>query len=212
MSIHKPRPLTLASLILIAGVGVACAAKGHYVPLHHSANGSYTIDSQHTNVLFTIGHVGITEFTGHFAKVTGTYTWNSRNPKKDRVHIVIPTASIHTNYALRDKHLRSKEFFDAKKYPHITFVSSKYVPTGTKTGKLYGRLTMHGITKPALFMVRKIGAGPVSYLPKPWGGYLSGFVATTTIYRSQFGIAAYLPEGLSNAVRVKVEIEGVKKP
>lgn len=204
---------TLAGLVLTLGVRAAVAASGHYVPLHSgNVTGTYTIDPQHTNVLFTIGHVGITRFTGRFDKISGTYTLNSQEPKKDQAHIVIQTSSIDTGFALRDKDLRSAEFFDAKKYPVITFSSTRYVSTGPKTGRLYGRLTLHGVSKPVTFQVREIGAGAVTYLPKPWGGYLSGFVATTVIHRSQFGMDAYLPEGLSNAIRVKVEVEGVKNP
>lgn len=213
MAIIQKRFLSVAALSFTMGIRAAIAASGHYAPLHTgNLTGTYTIDPQHTNVLFTIGHVGITRFTGRFDKISGTYRLDSKDPKKDQAHIVIQTSSIDTGFALRDKHLRSTEFFDAKKYPTITFSSTKYVSTGAKTGRLYGHLTLHGVSKPIIFKVREIGAGPVTYLPKPWGGYLSGFVATTTIHRSQFGIDAYLPEGLSNAIHVKVEVEGVKNP
>ncbi|MBU2829175.1 MAG: YceI family protein [Gallionella sp.] len=201
--------VTALSLVM-AGSAMATPIK-HYTLLSGNPDGTYRIDPQHTNVLFTIGHVGITQFTGRFDKIAGSYTFNAQNPGKDRVQITIPATRINTGYALRDVHLRSKEFFDVKKYPDITFVSSKYVPNGKDMGDLYGNLTLHGITKPVVFQVRELGAGNVSYLPKPWGGYLSGFVATTTIHRSDFGIGAYLPEGLSNAVSIKVEVEGVKK-
>ena len=190
--------------------GVAMAAPAHYVPLHGNPDGTYRIDPQHTNVFFTIGHVGITQFTGRFDQISGTYTFNAQDPQQDKVDITIPAAGINTNFSLRDQHLRSKEFFDVKKYPDITFVSTGYVPNGTDRGTLFGNLTLHGITKPVQFAVQEIGAGKVAYLPKPWGGYLSGFVAKTTIDRSDFGMIAYLPEGLSNAIHIKVEVEGVK--
>ncbi|MCE5359548.1 YceI family protein [Candidatus Igneacidithiobacillus taiwanensis] len=199
----------VAAAVLMAGTAFASPAK-HYAFLDGNPDGSYRIDPQHTNVFFTIGHVGITEFTGRFDQISGTYTFNAQDPAKDRVNITIPAASINTDLALRDQHLRSKEFFDVKKYPDITFVSSKYVPTGKKSGDLYGNLTLHGVTKPVVFQVRELGAGNVPYLPKPWGGYLSGFVATTTIHRSDFSMDAYLPEGLSNAIAIKVEVEGNK--
>ncbi|MGC9215621.1 YceI family protein [Acidithiobacillus sp.] len=209
---HKNKSWFLVCATLMLGVaGGASAAPAHYMPLNGNPDGIYTIDPQHTNVLFTIGHVGITEFTGHFDKISGTYTFDNSAPQKDRVRIAIPAASINTNFALRDQHLRSKEFFDVKKYPDITFVSTKYAPNGDKAGNLYGDLTLHGVTKPVMFKVREIGAGEISYLPKPWGGYLSGFVATATIHRSDFGMTAYLPEGLSNTIRIKVEVEGVKQ-
>jgi polyisoprenoid-binding protein YceI len=83
------------------------------------------------------------------------------------------------------------------------------VPQGKDRGLLYGDMTMRGVTKPAVFQVKLEGAGKVAYLPKPWGGYLTGFVATTTIDRMDFGISAY-PSGLSHKVQVRVEIEGVQ--
>lgn len=89
----------------------------HYTLLSGNPDGTYRIDPQHTNVLFTIGHVGITQFTGRFDKIAGSYTFNAQNPGKDRVQITIPAARINTGYVLRDVHLRSKEFFDVKKYP-----------------------------------------------------------------------------------------------
>ncbi|MDD3760274.1 MAG: YceI family protein [Acidithiobacillus sp.] len=202
------------SVLLAAGLclaGPVFAATMTYTPLSGNPSGTYRIDPQHTNVFFTIGHVGIGQFTGRFDNISGTYTFNAQNPAQDKVDITIPAASINTDFALRDQHLRSKEFFDVKRYPNITFVSSKYVPNGPKKGELYGNLTLHGVTKPVVFQVQEIGAGNVPYLPKPWGGYLSGFVATTVIHRSDFGMDAYLPEGLSNAIAVKVEVEGVKK-
>jgi polyisoprenoid-binding protein YceI len=198
----------IVGVLAIGLLATAGAAPVRYAWLAGNPDGTYRIDPQHTNVLFTLGHVGITQFTGRFDKISGTYTFNAQEPRKDRAHIVIPAASINTDDALRDADLRSKEFFDVQRYPDITFVSSRYVPTGKNTGNLYGKLTVHGVSKPVMFKVRELGAGNVPYLPKPWGGYLSGFVAKTTIRRSDFGMDAYLPEGLSNTIAIKVEVEG----
>lgn len=200
----------ILSLGLLLAIPSATAATG-YQTLKDSPNGTYRIDPDHSAVFFTIGHVGVGLFTGRFEKISGTYTFDTRDPAKDAVHITIPAASIATNLPLRDKHLRSAEFFDTEKYPDITFVSTRYRATGDRSGRLYGNLTLHGVTRPVVFKVREIGAGPVNYLPKPWGGYLSGFVASTRIERGDFGITAYLPGGLSNRVDIKVEIEGIRQ-
>ena len=201
----------LGTALALGIAGTVAAAPGHYAPLNGSPNGTYRVDPQHSNVFFTLGHVGITQFTGRFDRISGTYTFSATHPRQDKVDITIPAASIDTNFPLRDEDLRSKEFFDVKRCPKITFVSTKYVPDGALRGVLTGNLTLHGQTRPVTFRVREVGAGRVSYLPKPWGGYLSGFVATTTIRRSDFGMTAYLPEGLSNAIHIKVEVEGVKQ-
>ncbi len=205
------RRVVLGTAFFLGIIGVTMAAPAPYVPLHGNPDGTYRIDPQHTNVFFTIGHVGIAPFTGRFDAVSGTYTFDEQDPRRDRVDISIPAASINTNFALRNQDLRGAAFFYVKKYPKITFIGRKFVPTGKDTGRLYGELSLRGVTRPVVFKVREIGAGEVGYLPKPWGGYLSGFVATTTIHRSEFGMDAYLPEGLSNVVRIKVEVEGVKQ-
>lgn len=208
--------VTVAAVVLGAGTTIpsALAAPASSIPYHWlnaSPNGTYKIDPAHTEVLFTIGHVGIVPFSGRFDTISGSYTFNNKAPGTDRVHITIPVASINTDFALRDKDLRSPMFFNASRYPHITFVSTRYQPTGPKIGNLFGRLTLHGVTHQIVFHVRQKGAGNVNYLPKPWGGYLSGFVATTTIKRSDYGMKAYLPEGLSNAVHIKVLVEGLRE-
>ena len=210
---------TMAAVaVAVLGSGLpataAVAAPATSTPYHWLAgnpDGSYTIDPQHTEVLFTLGHVGVAPFTGRFDKISGTYTFDKKDPRKNQAHITIPAASINTNFALRDEHLRDKPFFDVKKYPDITFVSTRYQPTGQDTGNLYGQLTLRGITRSVVFQVREKGAGNVAYLPKPWGGHLSGFVARTTIRRSDYGMTAYLPEGLSNTIHITVEVEGVRQ-
>ncbi len=206
----KSTALPLAAAMFLAAAGVTASAAPSYHALSGSDAGTYRIDPQHTNVLFTIGHVGIVSFTGRFDQVSGRYHLDPATAAKDWAHITIPVSSIDTNFGQRNRYLLGKEFFDAKKYPDIRFVSTRYVPHGSHAGELYGNLTLHGVTRPVVFRVRETGAGEVSYLPAPWGGYLSGFVATVSIHRSDYGLTAYLPEGLSNRVRIRVEVEGIR--
>ncbi|MBU6459664.1 MAG: YceI family protein [Proteobacteria bacterium] len=202
--------LGVSFTVLMLGLPVISEAASRYQPLNGNPDGTYTVDSQHSNVFFTIGHVGITEFTGRFDKIAGTYTFNSANPGKDKVAVTIPVSSLNTDFPARNHDLLGKDFFDMSQYPDIAFKSTKYVPINTRSGELYGNLDLHGVTRPVVFYVTRIGAGEVSYLPKPWGGYLTGFVATTAIHRSDYGMKADLPAGLSNTVTIKVEIEGVR--
>ncbi|MDE2325596.1 MAG: polyisoprenoid-binding protein, partial [Betaproteobacteria bacterium] len=171
--------------------------------------GSYQVDPDHSGLQFTIGHAGIGLFTGVFKKVTGSYTFDPKNPKADKADITVPVDGLDTFFPMRDDDLKGAAFFDAKANPDIHFVSTKYVPQSQDRGLLYGDMTLRGVTKPVVFHVQLEGAGKVPYLPKPWGGYLTGFVATATIDRMDFGMSAY-PSGLSHKVRVRVEIEGVQ--
>ena len=108
--VHLFRVLPLLGAMCLALP--ALAAPGRYRLLTGPASGTYRIDPQHTEVLFTIGHVGIANFTGRFDSVRGTYTLDHRDPAQDRARIVIRAASIDTGYAPRDAILRSHLFFD----------------------------------------------------------------------------------------------------
>ncbi len=123
----------ILGLGLLLTVPVANAA-AVYQTIQDNPNGTYRIDPDHSQVFFTIGHVGIGLFTGRFKKISGTYTFDAQNPAKDSVHVTIPAASISTNLPLRNQHLRSAEFFDTQKYPNITFVSTRYQPTSKDQG------------------------------------------------------------------------------
>ena len=188
---------------------VSLADAATYHQLDASPAGSYRIDPDHSLAWFTIGHAGVAVVVGRFDKLSGSYTFNPASPAGDKVDIRIPAASINTNFALRDHDLRGPDFFNVREFPNITFVSTRYQPTGKEGGQLYGKLTIHGVTRPVTFQVREIGAGPVPALPKPWGGYLSGYEATTTIQRSDFGMDAYAGM-IANTVHLHVNIEGVR--
>lgn len=214
MSIMFQKPVKVISTLLLATTVFSATstvfATGRYQTLKGNPDGQYQIDPDHSQVFFSIGHVGIAPFTGRFNKISGHYSIDSHHPSNDKTEISIPINSIDTNLALRNEHLLSKEFFDAKKYPLITFTSTRFVPDKQGGGELLGLMSFHGVTRPEVFHVKRIGAGEVAYLPKPWGGYLSGYVATTTIKRSHFGLMAYLPQGLSNDVHITVNIEGIR--
>lgn len=177
--------------------------------LHDSFAGTYRIDPNHSLAWFTIEHARVSIVVGRFDKIAGNYSFNPNDAAQDHVQVTIPTDSLDTNFAMRDHDLMGPDFFNVREFPTITFKSTHYKMTGKDTGLLYGKLTMHGTSRPLIFHVRQIGAGPVNALPKPWGGYLSGFEATATIKRSDFGISAY--EGMiGNLVHLHVNIEGVR--
>ncbi len=211
MSSSRVSTMCRAALVsgLLSGMLVPLAHAARYHRLTGSANGTYRIDPNHSLAWFTIGHAGVAVVVGRFDKMSGTYTFNSAAPARDKAAIRIAAASIDTNFAMRDHDLRGPDFFNVREFPVITFRSTRFQPKGAGAGLLYGRLTLHGVTRPVVFHVREIGAGPVAALPKPWGGYLSGYEATTTIRRSAFGMAAYAGM-IANRVHLHVNIEGVR--
>ena len=211
--LFKTKALVAAAMLATAVAAPAWAAAPQaYGRMHDKAlAGSYQVDPDHSSVQFTIGHAGVALCSGVFKKVTGSYTFDPSKPSADKADITIAVDSLDTFLPMRDEDLKKgKQFFDATEYPEIHFKSTRYVAKGDGRGLLYGDITLHGVTKPAVFHVRMIGAGKVGYLPKPWGGYLTGFVATTTIDRMDFGVTGYAA-GLSHKVAVRVEVEGVRQ-
>lgn len=164
----------------------------------------YDVDTSHAFVQFKISHMGFSTMVGGFKKFSGKFSWDKENPGASSVEITIETASLDTNWAERDKHLRSEDFLDVKKFPVASFKSSKY--TGdSKGGKMEGVLTLHGVSKPLTLDVTAIGEGP-----DPWGGQRAGFEATATLRRADWGIGYELGP-TSEVMQFELYLEGVMK-
>jgi polyisoprenoid-binding protein YceI len=171
---------------------------------------TYAVDSEHTSVTFRIRHL-FTQVTGRFDKFDGTIAFDPAKPEATKVEGSIDAASINTNQAKRDEHLRSKDFFDVKQYPKITFASHGTASVGAdkKSGKLNGALTIHGVTKPVVLDVAFLGEGT-----DPWGNRRAGFTASTTINRKDFGLNwnEALETGgflVGDEVQIQIEAEGL---
>jgi polyisoprenoid-binding protein YceI len=170
---------------------------------------TYMIDKVHSMANFKIRHL-FSKVSGTFSDVAGTIWLDKDNLEASRVEATINVHSIDTNHEKRDNHLLSKDFFHAKKYPIIRFVSTT-VEVGDKSeGVMAGELTMHGVTRSVQLPFKILGFGP-----DPWGGYRSGFEAATVLKRSDFGINYGIDpkEGgsaVGDEVEVTILIEGIK--
>ena len=183
---------------------VATAAVSSLLFTQIAAADDYVIDAGHSAVTFETGHIGISRLPGQFREFSGNYIYFADNPGKNSVNLEIKVGSLDTNHGDRDKHLRSPDFFDAKQYPTITFKSTGYKGDADK-GKLTGQLTMHGVTKEVTFDMVKTGEAK-----DPWGGYRQGFIASTQLMRSDFGITYFIP-GVPDATDLKIFIEGIRQ-
>jgi len=159
-------------------------------------SGTYTVDPGHTQVLFTLNHFGVSEYTGQFVQPTGTLTLDTANPANDKVEVVFPIAKVSTTVPALDAHLKSADFFDAAKYPEGKFVSTKVTVNGTNA-TIDGNLTLKDVTKPVVLQAKFTGSGEM--MKK----FNVGFSATTTIKRSDFGIKFGLP-GLGDEVKLVI--------
>lgn len=119
--------------------------------------------------------------------------------------MTIDTASLDTNHAERDKHLRSGDFLDVDAHPEARFVSTAYTENGDGSAKLEGNLTLNGVTRPVTLEVTAIGAGP-----DPWGGNRRGFHGTTTLTLADFGIDYDLGPA-AREVELELSVEGVRQ-
>jgi polyisoprenoid-binding protein YceI len=189
---------TLAMVALASGLAASPVAADTFV-----------IDPVHSEASFQVRHV-VTKVRGRFTDFTGTIVGDPAKPEAATVEFTVKTASIDTAQAKRDGHLRSADFFDAEKFPEITFKSTKIKATGKDKYDVTGNLTMHGVTKPVTLQVTNLGSGGTGKDEK------FGFEATTTLNRKDFGIIwnKALDTGgfmLGDDVVVTVNIEAGRK-
>lgn len=151
--------------------------------------GTYAIDAAHSQVLFTVNHLGFSIYTGEFTNPSGTLTIDPRKPSAATLDVRFPIKDVHTTVAALDAHLQKPEFFDAAKFPVARFVSTRVVASGMNA-TIFGDLTLKGVTKPVILKARFIGAGPAPMGPPKVN---IGFAATASIKRSDFGIRYGVP-------------------
>ena len=165
----------------------------------------YKIDPSHSFVQFKISHLGYSWMIGTFEKVSGSFTFDpDAGSEGHTVSVEIDTASVDTNHAERDKHLRSADFLNVDEFPTATFVSTGY-EGDAEGGTMTGDLTLLGVTKPVAIDVKKVGAGK-----DPWGGYRAGFEGTVTLTRKDYGVGYNLGPA-SETMDLFLFIEGVRQ-
>jgi polyisoprenoid-binding protein YceI len=169
---------------------------------------TYQIDTAHTHAQFKVRHLMVSNVKGDFDKVTGTIEFDDANPSASRINITIDVNSISTREPQRDAHLKSAEFFDAEKFPTITFVSKEVVKSGEDSFEVVGDLTIHGVTQTIDLNVESV----TPEVKDPFGLYRRGAEAKATIMRSDFGVVynSVLEAGgvaISDQVHITIDTE-----
>jgi len=172
---------------------------------------AWEIDPAHSEVLFSVKHAMITTVRGHFNVISGYLHIDEQNPENSWVDAQADTASINTRDERRDGHLRSADFFEAEKYPTITFKSKKVERTGDNEYNVIGDLTMHGVTKEVLFKAEYSGQGKDAY-----GMQRAGLSAKTRVNREDWGLTwnAALEAGgvlVSKDVNIEIDLSTINK-
>ncbi|WP_213663922.1 YceI family protein [Stutzerimonas stutzeri] len=167
----------------------------------------YVIDKQgqHAFVNFKISHLGYSWLWGTFKDFDGTFSFDAAQPEASKVSVTLKTASLDSNHAERDKHLRSEDFLNVSKHPTATFESTSVKSTGEGTADITGNLTLNGVTKPVVIAAKFIGEGD-----DPWGGYRAGFEGSTTLKLKDFDIKMDLGPA-SQTVDLIISVEGVRQ-
>jgi polyisoprenoid-binding protein YceI len=166
---------------------------------------SYTIDPMHSSVYFAINHLGFTTVYGRFDTFAGKVTVDWENGT-GTVEVTVDAASVDTNVAKRDDHLRSPDFLNAVEFPKITYRSDQLtVRDGGTAGAAAGQLTLNGVTRPVALEVSHVhcGTNPLNHKDT------CGFDAAARLMRSDFGIKYGLP-GLGDEVTLMFGVEAIK--
>lgn len=172
----------------------------------HKGVEQYSFDTAHTQILFFVDHLGFSKSQGEFHEYSGGFVFDRDHPEKSSIDVTINTASIDMDHEKWDAHMKNADFFSVKQFPTMTFKSTSIKVTGEKTAEITGDFTLLAVTKPVTLNVvyNKSDIHPFS------GKYVSGFSATTTIKRSEFGMLYGLP-AVGDDVEVRIEVEGVRQ-
>jgi polyisoprenoid-binding protein YceI len=168
----------------------------------------YVIDTEkaHAFIDFRIQHLGFSWMSGRFNDFSGNFSYDPEQPAASAIEVNIDVASIDTNFAERDKHLRSDEFLNTDKFPEASFKSKKFQQWEDGSLVMVGDFTLHGVTRELSIPVKKVGEGD-----DPWGGYRVGFMGETKFTIADYGIDVSKLGPSSQEVYLTLSIEGVRQ-
>jgi polyisoprenoid-binding protein YceI len=169
-----------------------------------SAQTTWKNDPQHSRLGFVVKHLMISEIDGRFADFNATVTTSKSDYSDAKITLTAKVASINTDVEPRDAHLKTADFFDAEKYPTLTFKSTKLVKVSPKKGYVYGDLTFHGITKQIKLDVTFFGK-----VINPMNKHTTaGFQVNGVLKRTDYDLGPKFPEALiSNEIKIVANVE-----
>jgi polyisoprenoid-binding protein YceI len=175
------------------------------------ATTTWTIDPVHSTVEFAVKHMMVSTTRGRFTGVTGTIVLDEDDLTRSHAEVEIDAATVDTRDERRDGHLRSADFLEVETYPTITFKSARVRLEGTERARVFGDLTIRGVTREVVLDTELNGRNK-----SPWGAEVIGFTATTKISRKDFGLSynPVLETGgfvVGDEVKIQLEIEATKQ-
>ncbi|MGV9355676.1 YceI family protein [Streptomyces misionensis] len=205
-AVSEPTPAagTAASVAEATSRGVALD------PALRALTGRWTIDRPHSRIGFSVRHAMVTTVRGAFADYDSALYFDGAQPSESRAELVIRVASVDTGVEQRDAHIVGADFFDARRYPEMTFRSTSTVHEGAETFRMTGDLTIRGVTRPVDLQLDYLGS-----VLDPFGFERAGFDGTTTIDRTEWGLVynQRLKAGgtmVSEKVRLQFDISAIR--
>ncbi len=186
----------LASLALATALFAAPAV---------AAPEKYTLDSSHSQIVFSYNHLGYSTGYGMFSGFAGEIMFDQADPAGSTVTVSFPVKTMLTGWQERFDHFMSAEFFDAADDEMVTFTSTAIEVTGEKTALITGDLSLNGVTKTVVLDAVLNTAGEHPMMKQPW----AGFSATTTLLRSDYNLGLFAPF-VSDEVAVQISVEAMK--
>ncbi len=166
----KTRTLLMAALLFIAAGASAQASK-------------WNVDASHSNVKFSVSHLMVSEVEGHFSKFDGTIESPAADFNNAKINFTVDVNSVNTDNEKRDEHLKSDDFFNAEKFPKMTFAGTSFKKEKGNNYTLEGNLTIRDVTKKVKMDVTYGGT-----VKDPWGNTKAGFKTSTKISRKAYGL------------------------
>ncbi|MEM6312222.1 MAG: YceI family protein [Pseudomonadota bacterium] len=188
----------MKSLVLAAAIAASATAT--------FAADTYTLDSSHSQIVFSYDHLGFSTTYGMFSVFAGELTLDSDNPANSSVSVSMPTSSMFTGWEAREGHFMSPDLLNAGANELVTFTSTNIEVTGDETALITGDLTLAGVTKSVVLDAKLNKMGKHPQTQQDW----AGFDATTTLVRSDFGLGMAAPF-ISDEVEVQISIEAMKE-
>ena len=186
---------------LLATLALAAA------PLALAQTSTWVPDKAHSEVDFSILHMSLTNIHGRFGNIGGKVVFNDADITKSNVNVTIDVSTVDTGVAQRDADLKSDHFFDVAHFPTATFTSTSVTKSGDGL-TVAGNLTLHGVTKPVVLQAQG-PAGPVTGLDKKPH---TGFSATTTVKRTDFGLGTQYPAAVvGDDVKLTIDLDVEKE-
>jgi len=193
---------------LVTSSLAAAALMAGSVPLSSAtAADLYQLDPEHTQIIFTIDHLGYSRITGTFHDIKGTLTLDEKQPEKSSVEVTIGAASIDTGSATRDEDLRSADYFDVAKFPALTFRSTRTRRRSSSSADVVGDLSLLGISRPVTLRVALNRIAP-DFLRG--NETVAGFTASASLRRSDYGMKAFLPM-IGDKVDITINAEAIRQ-